>query len=148
MKPLLTIVSIMTLTASAWAAKPSPNRGPLPKNLAAPTYRAPVFQAVPEESTKKDAKRLAATAESAADHMKLANFYRGEAGALDARGAAYEQAATNLRNGPFVKNLTAPGTAGRWEFAAKGFREEAASDSAIAASHEAMATSAPARVSE
>jgi hypothetical protein len=80
--------------------------------------------------------------------MKLANYYRGEAKALDARGAACEHAATNLRNGPFVKNLTAPGTAGRWEFAAKGFREEAASDSAIAASHEAMATNAPTRASE
>jgi hypothetical protein len=89
MKPLLTIVSIMTLTASAWAAKPTPNQGPLPKNLASPTYRAPVFQAVPEEFTRKDAKRLAVTAESAADHMKHANFYRGEAEALDAKGAAY-----------------------------------------------------------
>jgi hypothetical protein len=145
MKPLLTIVSIMTLTASAWAAKPTPNQGPLPKNLASPTYRAPVFQGTPEEFTRKDAKRLAAIAESAADHMKLANYYyRGEAEALDAKGTAYEQAATNLKNGPFVKNLAAPGTAGRWEFAAKGFREEAASNRAIAASHEAMATNAPA----
>ena len=148
MKPLLTVVSIMTLTASAWAAKPTPNQGPLPKNLASPTYRAPVFQAVPEEFTKKDAKRLAAPAESTADHMKLANFYRGEAEALDAKGTAYEQAAMNLRSGQFVKNVTAPGTAGRWEFAAKGFREEAASNRAIAASHEAMATNALARVSE
>lgn len=148
MKPLLTIVSIMTLTASAWAAKPTPNQGPFPKNLASPTYRAPVFQAVPDEFTRRDAKRLAATAESAADHLKLTNFYRGESEALDAKGAANERAATNLRNGPFVKNLTAPGTAGRWEFAAKGFREEAASNRAVAASHEAMATKAPARASE
>lgn len=139
MKPLLTIVSIVTLTASAWAAKPTPNQGPLPKNLASPTYRAPVFQAVPDEFTRRDAKRLAATAESAADHMKLADFYRGDAEALDAKGATYEKAATNLRNGPFVKNLTAPGTAGRWEFAAKGFREEATSNRALADSHEQMA---------
>ena len=144
MKPLLTVVSIMTLTASAWAAKPTPNQGPLPKNLASPTYRAPVFQGTPEEFTRKDAKRLAATAELAADHMKLANFYRGEAEALDAKGAAYGQAATNLRNGPFVKNLTAPGTAARWEFAARGFREEAASNRALAASHEQMVTNASA----
>jgi hypothetical protein len=146
MKPLLTIVSIMTLTASAWAAKPTPNQGPLPKNLASPTYRAPVFQVVPEEFTKKDAKRLAATAESAADHMKLANFYRGEAEALDAKGASYEQAAMNLRHGPSVKNLTAPGTSARWDFAAKGFREEATSNRALADSHEQMANNA--RISE
>ena len=131
----------MTLTASAWAAKPTPNQGPLPKNLASPTYCAPVTQAV-AEFTKKDAERLAATAELAADHTKLANFYRGEAEALDAKRAAYGQAATNLRNGPFVKNLTAPGTAAGWEFAARGFREEAASNRALAASHEQMVTNA------
>jgi hypothetical protein len=147
MKPLLTVVSIMALTASAWAARPTPNRGTLPKNLASPTYRAGVFQAAPEEFTKKDAKRLAATAESVADHMKLANYYKGEAEALDAKGAAYEQAATSLRNGPFIRNLTAPGTAARWEFAANGFREEAKSNRALAATHTQMANHAL-RVSE
>jgi len=143
MKPLLTLVSIMTLTVSAWAAKPTPSQGPLPKNLASPAYRAPVTQAVPE-FTKKDAKRLATAAESAADHMKLANFYRGEAEALDARGAAYEQAASAFRNGPFVKNLAAPTAPARWEFEAKGFREEAASNRARAAAHLATATDVPA----
>ena len=113
MKPLLTVVSVMALTASAWAAKPAANQGPLPKNLAAPTYRAPVNPVAAQEFTEKDAKRLAATAESAADHMKLASYYSGEAEVLDATGAAYEQAATSLRAHPLPKNLAAPGTAAR-----------------------------------
>jgi hypothetical protein len=138
MKPLLTVVSILTLTASAWAAKPAANPT-FAKNLAAPTYRAAVASVVPEEFTKKDAKRLTETAESAADHLKIAAFYRVEAEALDAKGLAYEEAAMTFRSGPVVKNLTAPGTPGRWEFAAKGFREEAASNRAMADTHEAMA---------
>ena len=145
MKPLLTVVSILTLTAVAWAAKPGANPT-FPKNLAAPTYRAAAPQVTVPEFTKNDAKRLAAIAESAADHLKLAAFYRGEAEALDAKGAAYEEAAVAFRNGPAVKNIAAPTTAGRWEFAAKGFRAEAASNRAEAAAHEAMAVNA--RVSE
>src|SRR5215475_8257455 len=142
MKPLLTVVSFMALTASAWAAKPAPNQGPFPKNLAAPTYRASVNPVAAHEFTEKDAKRLAATAESAADHMKLANYYRAEAEALDATGAAYEQAATSLRAHPLPKNFAAPGSAARWEFAAKGFREKAASNRALAVSHEELAENA------
>ena len=139
MKPLLTVVSIMTLTASAWGANPISNQGPLPKNVAPLNYRVHISQVVVPEFTKKDAKRLAATAESAADHLKLAKFYRGEAEALQAKGASYEQAATTLRDGPFVKNLAAGSTAARWKFEAKGFRDEAASNYALAASHEEMA---------
>jgi hypothetical protein len=142
MKPLLTVVSVMALTASAWAAKPAANQGPLPKNLAAPTYRAPVNPVAAQEFTEKDAKRLAATAESAADHMKLASYYSGEAEVLDATGAAYEQAATSLRAHPLPKNLAAPGTAARWEFATKRFREKAASNRALAVSHEELAENA------
>ena len=139
MKPLLTVVSIMTVTASAWAAKPIANQGPLPKNVSALNYRVPVSQVVVPEFTKTDAKRLAGTAKSAEDHLKLAKFYRGEAEALQARGGSYEQAATTLRDGPFVKNLAAGSTAARWEFEAKGLRDEAASNYALATSHEEMA---------
>jgi hypothetical protein len=111
-----------------------------PKNLMSPTYRAPVAQtAVPQELTRKQVKRLAATAESAADHLKLANYFRGEANSLEARATAYENAAVNLRNGPIVKNLTAPSTPGRYEFIAKGFRDEAKSDRSQAAAHDEMA---------
>lgn len=105
-----------------------------------PTYRAPIAQAAPSrELTRKQVKRLAATAESVADHMKLANYYQAEANSLEARATAYENAAATLRNGPMVKNLTAPGTPGRYEFTAKGFRDEAQFDRSQAAAHEAMA---------
>ena len=145
MKPMLTVVSILTLTAIAWAAKPGTNPT-FPKNLAAPTYRAPATQVAMPEFTKKDARRLAAIAESAADHLKLAAFYRSQAEALDAKGAAYEAAAAAFRSSPLTKNTAAPTTAGRWEFAAKGFRADAASNRVEAATHAAMAVNA--RVSE
>lgn len=144
MKTFLAVGSCMVLAVSAWAAKPVVYQSG-PKNLAAPTYRAPAPQAaVPHELTRKEVKRLIATAESAADHLKVADYYRAEAQTLDAKGAAYEAAATAYRNGPFVKSLMAPTTPGRYEFFAKEFREEATSDRAIAASHEQMAKDASA----
>ena len=112
-----------------------------PKNLVSPTYRAPAAQAaVPQELTKKQVKRLAVTAELREDHLKLAGYYKAEADRLDAQAAGYEEAAAGYRNGPMVKNLISPTTPGRYEFFAKGFREEAQSNRALAVSHEQMAT--------
>jgi hypothetical protein len=124
----------------AWTAVPAfAQNGP--KNLVSPTYRAPIAQAaVPQELTRKQVKRLAASAESAADHLKLGNYFQAEANSLEARAAAYEQAAATLRNGPLVKNLMAPSTPGRYEFIAKGFRGEAKSDRSQAAAHKEMAS--------
>jgi hypothetical protein len=111
-----------------------------PKNFMSPTYRAPMAQAAgPQDLTRKQVKRLTANAESAADHLKLANYFRTEASSVEARAAAYEKSAANLRNGPLVKNLTAPSTPGRYEFIAKGFRDEAQVDRSQAAAHEEMA---------
>ena len=93
----------------------------------------------PQELTKGEAKKLAATATSSEDHLTVARFYRGEANALDARATAYDSAAANLRTAPVAKNLAAPGTAGGYEFAANRFREEAKTDRAIATTHEKMA---------
>ena len=92
-----------------------------------------------KELTKGEIKKLAATAKSAEDHLTVARFYRVEAHGLDVQAAVYEEAAASLRNGPIVKNFASPTTGGRLEFAAKGFRDEAKSDRAIAASHEEMA---------
>ena len=75
--------------------------------------------------TKGEVKKLAATATSAEDHLTFARFYRAEGNGLGARAARYEDAAANLWEGPVVKNLTSPTTAGRFEFAAKRFRDEA-----------------------
>lgn len=93
---------------------------------------------VPKELTKGEVKKLAATAKSPEDHLTIARFFRVEASGLDAQAARYEEA-SNLRNGPVVKNITSPTTPGQFEFAAKGFREEAKADRAVAASHEEMA---------
>jgi len=139
MKTFAAVGSVIMLAVGTWAAQPAFSQNG-PKNLVSPTYRAPVAQAAPsEELTRNQVKKLAATAESVADHMKLANYFRAEANSLEARAAAYEKAAASLRNGPVVKNLTAPGTPGRYEFIAKGFRDEAQVDRSQAAAHEEMA---------
>src|SRR6266705_3260324 len=73
----------------ARAAEPiCSQNGPMIKNLMALTYRAPCsHEAVPQGLTKKEAKRLAATAESREDHLKLVRYYNAEAGRLDAQAA-------------------------------------------------------------
>lgn len=128
----------------ARAAVPTANQnGPVIKNLMALTYRAPATRAAtPRQLTRKEVKKLTATAESSEDHLKLARYYRAEGDRLDAQAAGYEQAAAAYRHGPIVKNLMAPNTAARYEYFAKGFRAEAESDRGLAASHEQMAKNA------
>ena len=111
-----------------------------PKNLVSPTYRPPAVQvAASHELTRKEAKKLAVAATSRADHRKLAAYYKNEADKLDGQAAGYEQAAATIRRGPYVKNLMAPSTPGRYEFLAKGFRKEARSNRLLAADHERIA---------
>jgi len=95
--------------------------------------------AVPTELTKGEVKKLARMAKSPEDHLTVARYYRDEANGLDAQAARYEEAAASLRKGPAVKNLVAPTTASRFDFLAKGFREDAKADIALAKSHEEMA---------
>lgn len=94
---------------------------------------------VSRELTKGEVKKLEATATPAEDHLPVTRFYRAEGNGLDAQAARYEDAAANLWEGPVVKNLTSPTTADRFVFAAKGFRDEAKADRAVAASHGEMA---------
>ena len=101
-----------------------------------------IRMAAPKEMTRGEVKKLAVTAKSPEDHLTVARFYMAEANGLDAKAAGYEDAAVSLRNAPFVKNLSAPAASARYEFAAKGFREEAKADLALAASHEKMARTA------
>ena len=126
---------------AARAAGPVPcANGPIVKNLMALSTRpCPVQATAPHELTAKEVKKLAATAETAADHLKIARYYRAKADSFDAQAAAYEEAAAGYRHGPQVKNLMAPSTSGRYGLSATGFREEAKSDRALAASHERMA---------
>ena len=117
------------------AAEPAASENtPVIKNLT-----APAVMAMPQGLTSKGAKKLAATAESRQDHLRLADYYNADADRLDAKGAAYEKAAATYRHGPVVKNLMAPNTAARYEGFAKGFRAEAKADRKLAAYHEQMA---------
>ena len=117
-----------------------------PKNFVSPTYRAPAVEAAaPHALTQREVNRLAATAETRADHLKIAAYYNAKANWQNAQAAGYEEAAATLRNGPIVKNLMAPDTAPRYEFVATRLREQAKSNRALAASHDEMATVASLR---
>lgn len=135
MKTIVVVVPFVMFAAGVLAASEGP------KNFAAPTYRAPEVQAS-HELTKRDIRKLTKTAETAADHRRIAQFYRSEANWLDALGTAYEKAAASYRTGPQVKNLGSPATAARWEFAARGFHKDSEADHALADSHEQMSRSA------
>jgi hypothetical protein len=92
-----------------------------------------------KELTRKDIKELTANAKSYEDHLTLARYFRAKADALDARAAGYEEGAARVRTAPAVKNLASPTTAARYGFLAKGFRDEAKANHALATSHEEMA---------
>ena len=137
MKPFVLVGSCLILTATAWAAAPGMYpRGP--KNLMSLTDRPASTAVAPRGLTQADARRLARTAEKASEHIKLANFYRGEAEKLDAKATAYEKAAAEVRERPVAKNFAAPGASERWEFAANGFRKESAANRSTATAHERM----------
>jgi len=89
--------------------------------------------------TRTEVKKLTKTAKSAEDHMRIARYYNAQADRFESSAAGYDEAAARYRNGPMVKNLMSPTTPGRYEFLAKGFREEASSNRELAASHERMA---------
>lgn len=114
-----------------------------PKNFVSPTYRGAA--AAPHVLTQREVNRLAATAETRADHLKIAAYYTTKANWQDAQATGYEEAAATLRNGPIVKNLMAPNTAPRYEFIATRLRDQAKSNRALAASHDEMATVASLR---
>jgi hypothetical protein len=133
--------SVREVRAGVVEAKKAPKCRHLPviKNLNGLRARHVCERMTPKELTKGEVKNLAVRADTPEDHLAVARFYRAEANGLDAWATGYELAATNLRNTPLAKNLAAPGTAGRYEFAAKGFREEANRNRAVATSHETMA---------
>ena len=76
------------------------------------------------------------------EHERIAAYCQVKADRLDAEAAEYEQDAAAYRNGPVVKNLTAPNTAARYEAIAKRLRQEAESSRELAASHEQIANNA------
>ena len=135
----IAIASFAWFASTAGAAEPAA-RGPYIKNLMSPSYRAPASSLATQwELTKSDIKRLTRTAETREDHLKIAGFWQAEAEKLEAQAARYENSAATFRSRPIAKNLATPNTAARWEFFARGLRNEARSDRALAASHEQTA---------
>ena len=117
--------------------------GPMVKNMRAySSHCAGAPAAEPHQLTKREVKRLTLTAKSADDRLTIAHYYEAEADRLDSLGDGYEEAAAEYRHNPGPKNLVSPTTAARYDYLAKGFREEAKSDRILAASQEQMAKSA------
>ena len=87
----------------------------------------------------KDLKSALKAAKTPEDHARIAAYCKAKAEGLDAQATGYEQAAAAYRNAPNVKNLMSPTTPGRYEYMAKGLREEARSNREMAALHEQMA---------
>ena len=140
-------IALFGLSAGAVSARAADvscsQNTPMVKNLRAYSSRcigAPT--AGPHELTSREVKRLTVTAKSAEDHLKLARYYEAEADRLDAQAAGYEEAAADYRHSPAPKNLMSPTTASRYEYLAQGFRKEAKSDRALAASHDQLAKNA------
>jgi len=113
---------------------------PVVKNLSslksAPCVTEPGVRA---ELSRSEVKKLAATARSREDHLRLARYYKAAADRLDAQRVGYEEAAAAYRHGPIVKNLVAPNEVAHYDHLAKGLRDEANSDRALATEHERMA---------
>jgi hypothetical protein len=86
----------------------------------------------------KDLKSALKSARSPEDHQRIAAYCKAKADSLDAQAAGYENAAESYRNGPVVKNISAPNTAARYDSLAKGLRAEAQSNRQLAALHEQM----------
>jgi hypothetical protein len=99
-------------------------------------------QMPPWISNDRDLKSALKAAKTPEDHERIAAYYAVKADRQDAAAADYEKAAAACRNGPVVKNLTAPNTAARYEYIAKEFRDAARSNRKLAASHEQIAKNA------
>jgi hypothetical protein len=111
------------------------------KNVRSYTTRCADPATAPKQLTRKDVKRLTATAKSAEDHLTIAHYYEAEADQLDSQATGYEGAAAAYRSNPGPKNLASPTTPAHFEYLAQGFRKEAKADRALAAGQEEMAKS-------
>jgi ATP:corrinoid adenosyltransferase len=96
--------------------------------------------------SKQQVKQLVATAETPAEHMKLAAYFNQEADKLDAEAKYHEGLASVYRSNPAAlgtKNRAAgEGGAMHCDNFAKSMRGAATEDRALAAEHEQMAKEA------
>jgi hypothetical protein len=98
---------------------------------------------MPEYITNDRALRSALkAAKTPDDHERIAAYYQYKADDLNSKAAEYEQAAASYRNGPVIKNLTAPNTAARYEAIAQRLRQEAKSNQQLEAAQEKIANGA------
>jgi len=96
--------------------------------------------------SKKQVKRLEATAETPADHMKLATWYNHQADKLEAEARGHEDLANTYANTPAVlgSKSSIPNKVGaeHCRNEAKSLRKTAGEDRALATEHEEMAKEA------
>ena len=94
--------------------------------------------------SKKEVKALIASAKTKEDHLKLADYYKGEAARLEAEATDHDEMAEMYRKNPTplaVKHPEAIGE-GHCKEIARRFRESATKTQELAAMHEEMAKTA------
>ena len=94
--------------------------------------------------SKKEVKALIASAKTREDHLKLADYYKGEAARLQAEATDHDEMAEMYRKNPTplaVKHPEAIGE-GHCKEIARRFRESATKTQELAAMHEEMAKAA------
>jgi hypothetical protein len=94
--------------------------------------------------SKKEVKALIASAKTKEDHLKLADYYKGEAARLEAEATDHDEMAEMYRKNPTplaVKHPEAIGE-GHCKEIARRFRESATKTQELAAMHEEMAKAA------
>jgi hypothetical protein len=94
--------------------------------------------------SKREVKALIASAKTKEDHLKLADYYKGEAARLEAEATDHDEMAEMYRKNPTplaVKHREAIGE-GHCKEIARRFRESATKTQELAAMHEEMAKAA------
>ena len=94
--------------------------------------------------SKKEVKTLIASAKTKEDHLKLAEYYKGEAARLEAEATDHDEMAEMYRKNPTplaVKHPEAIGE-GHCKEIARRYRESATKTQELAAMHEEMAKAA------
>jgi hypothetical protein len=90
----------------------------------------------------RDLRSALKAAKTPEDHERIAAYYKAKSEKLNDKAVEYQEAAMTYRNGPVVKNITAPNTAARYEYIAERFREEARTNRKLAALQQQMAKDA------
>ena len=110
---------------------------------------SPARAAEPKRLTHKEVKALIATAKTPEDHIRLAQYFSGEADRLEAESKEHQQLAEVYRHSPIAtlmaaKNPMGPQTAAHCEYFAKSLAKAAESARQLAADHGQMAKDASA----